>query len=142
MELKNIKKAYFDTNIFIYLIEEHEEYKEKIVSLIQSLDAIGCEIFTSEITLAECLVKPMQDNDTESQEVYENAIKQSDTLNVQSVSRNILIKAAQLRAVLKNKLPDSIHLATAIECHCDVFFGNDKGIKNPDEIRLYVLSDN
>lgn len=135
------KKAYFDTNLFIYLIEENPQYKENVVALIQHLETIGCKIFTSELTLAECLVKPFSDNDINSQENYKASIKSSKFLTVIPVSSEILIKAAQLRGSLKNKLPDSIHLASAIKSGCDIFVGNDKKIKTNSEIELLLLGD-
>jgi len=52
------KKAYFDTNLFIYLIEKYPVHEMKVTELLQHLDAIGSQIMTSELTLAECLVKP------------------------------------------------------------------------------------
>lgn len=141
MELKtiNAKKAYFDTNLFIYLIEKHPAYAEEVTALIQHLDAIGCQVLTSELTLAECLVKPYADKDTDSQERYQQGIQSSPFLDVKPVSKDILVKSAQLRAELNNKLPDSIHLATAIEHGCDVFIGNDKSLKSNSEIQLHLL---
>lgn len=138
MELVSLKakRAYFDTNLFIYLFESHPEYQEKVTQLIQHLDSINCEILTSELTLAECLVKPFADKDLDSQNHYEDNIKSSDFLKVMPVSRATLIKAAELRALYKNKLPDSIHLASAIEHNCDVFVGNDKKIKIGSEIDI------
>jgi predicted nucleic acid-binding protein len=58
---------------------------------------------------------------------------------VKPVSKEILVKSAQLRAELNNKLPDSIHLATAIEHDCDVFIGNDKSLKSNSEIQPHLL---
>jgi len=133
------KKSLLDTNLFIYLFESHPDYQEKVAELIQHLDSIRCEIITSELTLAECLVKPFADKDVGSQDHYENNIKTSDFLKVMSVSRNTLIKAAELRGLYKNKLPDSIHLASAIEHNCDVFVGNDKRIKIGSEINIFTL---
>ena len=133
------KRAYFDTNIFIYLLEEHPEYYEKISKLIAHLDAIHCEIFTSELTLAECLVKPFADDDTHSQENYVQSLSSSEFLTVEPVTKEVLIKAAQLRAELKNKLPDSIHLASAV-CHsCDLFVGNDKRLRSGDAIKVFNI---
>lgn len=133
------KKVYFDTNVLIYLIENHQDYHDKIVSLIAELDDLSCTVITSELTLAECLVKPFAENDKQSQEVYKASVKNSDFMKVKPVTRKILIEAARLRSVVKNKLPDSIHIATALESGCDVFVGNDKKIKTSDDLRLIIL---
>lgn len=133
------KKVYFDTNVLIYLIENHPDYHDKIVSLIAELDELGCTVITSELTLAECLVKPFAENDKQSQAVYKASVKNSDFMKVKPVTRKVLIEAARLRSVFKNKLPDSIHLTTALESGCDIFVGNDKKIKVGDHIKLLIL---
>ena len=133
------KKVYFDTNVLIYLIENHPTYRDKIIALIASLDELGCEVITSELTLAECLVKPFAENDKRSQDNYTASIKNSDFLKVKPVTKKVLIEAARLRSVYKNKLPDSIHIATALKTGCDVFVGNDKKIKVGESIALLIL---
>lgn len=143
MAINNIiaERAYFDTNVFIYLIENNVEYQDTIHRLIEQLESQECEIYTSELTLAECLVRPFQDDDVQSQETYKESIKTSDFLTVKPVSKNILIEASRLRTVAKNKLPDSIHLATALAFECDIFVGNDKKLKTTDDITSVILSD-
>ena len=58
---------------------------------------------------------------------------------IETTTKKVLIEAARLRSVFKNKLPDSVHLATALESDCDVFVGNDKKIKAGDSIKLIIL---
>ena len=141
MEITGIRasKAYFDTNLFIYLIEGHSTYKERIVGLIHHLEGIGCRIVTSELTLAEYLVKPCADGDRRSEMRYLESIRTSPFLEVLPVSREILVKAARLRAELKNKLPDSIHLASAMLHGCDVFIGNDRSIRSSSALPIVLL---
>lgn len=143
MEITNIraKRAYLDTNIFIYLFEDHPKHQTKISELIRHLDEIDCELVTSEFTLAECLVKPFADDDKNSISVYQENLQSSDFLHVEPVSRDVLVNAALLRGKVGNKMPDSIHLATALLGDCDVFIGNDKGLKTTDQINSLILSD-
>jgi len=53
----------------------------------------------------------------------------------------LLIEASRLRSLAKNKLPDSIHLATALQCDCDIFIGNDKKLKISGDIEKIILED-
>lgn len=41
----------------------------------------------------------------------------------------------------KNKLPNSIHLATALQCGCDIFVGNDKKLKVTEAIEKIIVGD-
>jgi predicted nucleic acid-binding protein len=141
MELSKIngKNVYIDANIFIYAIEDNEEYKEKISALFSRIIETKSMIITSELTLTECLVKPYSENDKVSILNYEAHIKNSDFLMLKPLPLDLLKKSAQLRGMYKNKLPDSIHLATALSENCNVFITNDIKIKVPDNIELLAL---
>ena len=56
------------------------------------------------------------------------------------ISLNVLDKAAAIRAAHKTALPDAIHIATAIEAHCDVFMTNDRKMKGFNGLRPVYLS--
>jgi len=141
MELRKIngKNVYIDANIFIYAIEGNEEYKEKISALFSRIIETKSMIITSELTLTECLVKPYSENDNVSVSNYEAYIKNSDFLMLKPLPLKLLKKSAQLRGIYKNKLPDSIHLATALSENCNVFITNDVKIKVPNNIELLAL---
>lgn len=138
-----IKKAplYFDTNFFIYMLEGHEDYREALKSILDFKDQHKLITFTSEITLAECLVKPFNDRNTEAVTIYEDHLKTSQSLKVKSVSRRILREAARLRGVLGLKLPDAIHVATASENECKTFVTNDKKLRVPEGMERIYLRD-
>jgi predicted nucleic acid-binding protein len=70
----------------------------------------------------------------------EQHISPSEALLVIPVSRQILKDAAQLRAFFKNKLPDTIHLITALTSGCTYFVTNDDRIKFPPQITPVIIS--
>jgi predicted nucleic acid-binding protein len=55
------------------------------------------------------------------------------------LSRDVLEKATELRAMYHFKTPDAIHLATAIINQCDVFLTNDKKLRRCQEIVVKVI---
>jgi len=131
--------VYFDTNIFIYAIDGHEEYKDLLQQIFEHIIENKMLVVTSELTLAECLVKPMKDANQAAVEQFKQHIKSSEFLKVKSISRNILIRSAEIRNTLGLKLPDAIHMATAIEQGCKTFISNDRKLKAPDNMeRLYI----
>ena len=143
MELTQINggKIYFDSNIFIYALEDSKEYRSRITALFSRVQQTGSLVVTSELTLAECLVKPFENAEGLSIRHYQNYIKTTDFLKVKSVTRTILKEAARNKAIYRNKLPDSIHLATALESDCVIFITNDANIKIPDNITKLVLKE-
>lgn len=134
------KRIYLDSNIWIYSIENYPEYSAVITVLFQHLEQGSFEIFTSELTLAETLVKPIKDGNLELQQIYESAIVSRKPLSVMPVERSILVQAADIRAQSKIKLPDAIHAATALSTQCTTFLTNDKQLRAIPDITVLLLS--
>lgn len=62
--------VYLDANIFIYALEGYPEFLSILTDLFDMIDNGKLKAYTSELTLAETLVKPMIDNNTQLQKVY------------------------------------------------------------------------
>ncbi len=122
------KKIYLDANIFIYALEGFPEFKSILTELFLAIDDHKVQAVTSDLTLAEVLVKPLKDGNLTLIETYKQAIESGAGLSVTSVSRAILIEAATLRSQIKLKLPDGIHVATALQTGCSIFLTNDERI--------------
>lgn len=57
-----MRAVFWDTNLFIYLIEELAPFFERVVALRQDMRAQGDLLTTSTLTLGEVLAKPLQFN--------------------------------------------------------------------------------
>lgn len=55
------ERAYLDSNVFIYLLEGYADYAPVLTELFQQFDEGRLQAVTSELTLAETLVKPMME---------------------------------------------------------------------------------
>jgi predicted nucleic acid-binding protein len=60
-------------------------------------------------------------------------------LAVVPIERSILIEAAKLQAELKLRLPDGIHIATAVATDCSTVLSNDRRLQAPPGIKLVRL---
>jgi predicted nucleic acid-binding protein len=87
-------------------------------------------VITSQLTLAECLVKPYQTGSKPSVNIYEQTIRPRRWLTIVPVSREVLVEAAKTRAKLLTKLPDAIHIASFRLQRADVLLTNDHRIKS------------
>lgn len=141
MDIKDLHRLYIDTNIWIYALEGYPEYNREIQKIFSCIDEGSIEVFTSQLALAETLVKPFQENNTFLEEKYKALFSSSDNLILIPVEQDILIDAARLCAKYKIKLPDAIHLSSAMLYQCDHFLTNDKQIKTIPEINVTYLSD-
>ncbi len=123
------QRIYLDTNIFIYAVEGYAEYLDVLTELFEKMDQGALTAVSSELTLAEILVKPIKDENLKAQDIYQQILQTSVGLEMVPVTRDILIEAARIRAQFGQKLPDAIHLGTAYLHNCSVFLTNDKRIK-------------
>ena len=55
-----VSRIFWDTNLFIYLIEDQGEHAEKVVALLKRMIEREDDLLTSALTLGEVLVKPME----------------------------------------------------------------------------------
>jgi hypothetical protein len=102
---------------------------------------------TSELTLAEVLAKARPD----ARRNYFNLIVWSNLFKLQPVTRDILIDTADYRRVSQKprpdgtkatvKLPDAIHVVTAMQSRCSAFLSADIGLKLPEEITVFEPSE-
>ena len=130
------QKVYLDTNVFIYAVEAVEEYAAAIESLFGLIEEGQVKACTSELALAEALAKPFEIGRDDIAQIYNAMVTPSVWLSVLAVSRPILIEAARLQARLRMRLPDAIHVASALAADCTALLSNDRRIKAPDGLKL------
>jgi uncharacterized protein len=119
-----MSRVFFDTNLFIYLVEGHGERSNRVRSILDRMSERRDELLTSTITLGEVLVKPLSAGDTAWADRYE---KMLDTpgVSVLPFDRACARVYARLRQDPSLKPPDAIQLACASNARCDLFITND-----------------
>jgi len=134
-------RYYLDTNVVISVVEAAGRLAETQTRFIAGIDGASIEALTSELTLAECLVKPFADKNAAAVEAYLLFLNGRRNLPVVPINRHILTVAARLRTELGVKLPDAIHIATAEAAECGVFLTNDRGIRLPGKMKLKLWNE-
>ena len=138
-------QLYLDTNAAILLVEGEGILREMLRDLTDKASSGPSAILaTSALTVSELLVKPLRHSDTKLIEVYRAWGSGLPWLQIVPVSNNILDVAAQLRAQrIGLKLPDAIHVATALAVGTTHFITDDQGIStsvastSSEEARLF-----
>lgn len=131
---------YLDSNILISAFGGEAE-RGNAPLLMEMLGAATnrsiAPFLTSELSLAETLVRPFRTNDGEAIAELQTVFQPSAWLNVTPVDRTILLRSAQLRAQRPAlKLPDAIHLSTALETGCTHILTADQGIRAEQPVTL------
>ena len=133
--------VYLDTNIFIYALEGFHESRNELAELFSAVDKGIVQATSSELSLAEALVKPFKDESKEQQEMYLILLQDRPHFRVLPISRLILIEAARLRSSTSLMLPDAIHLATGLKAQTDCILTNDDAFKDNGFLPAVMLSD-
>lgn len=131
-------RYYLDTNVIISIIDGARGLDKEQAEFIAHVDEGRIEALTSELTLAECLVRPFANENTPLIKTYMRFLESRSNFPVIPVSRDILISAAQLRVEARLKLPDAIHAATARISDCTVFLTCDRRIKDFRGLRVLL----
>lgn len=135
--------VYLDANIFIYALEGYPQLDAAVRALLTRIDTGEIAAITSELTLAELLVRPMREGDEVRQSRCHEMISSRAGFSVFPVTREVLIEAARLRAGSSLKLPDAIHAGTARLTGCSVYLTNDgrlRGVSCPEVVLVSELT--
>jgi predicted nucleic acid-binding protein len=128
-----LESIYLDTNVFIHGTEgdNNSPLRHAITSLFLVEHNKKTPILkTSQLTVSELMVHPYRNKDAQLEADYRIFWQTSAFLEVGPIDLDILLNAAELRANYSGlKLPDAIHLATALAFGCSVFLTADEGIK-------------
>lgn len=139
--LTGVRLLYIETAPFIYYTENRPGYVEKMRAIFQCVLDQQMSIITSTIALAECLPKPLKENDRAVVKAYDTLFQNTKEIRLVPVDSSIARRCADLRAQYNLRTPDALHNATAIETGCDVFLTNDLSIRRVKEVRVLVLDE-
>ena len=126
--MERVSRLYVDANILIALAEGSDDDSNLLLALIKHPDPQQPRFLcTSELSLSELLPRPFREKRDDLIAIYDSWTQQQNPwLEVAPISRQILWNAAILRAVHGSlKLPDAIHLTTALSLRCSHFLTAD-----------------
>ena len=132
--------VYLDANSIIYTVEMHAVYGPLLEPLWRAAQAKTFEVISSEISLLECLVGPLNRGDAGLVKDYERALLGTE-MRLLPITQSILRDAAQLRATSGLKTPDAIHTATALQTGCAIFVTNDGRFRGIAGLNSKILDD-
>lgn len=115
---------FWDSNLFIYLFEEHPEFGEPVRDLRRKMRTRGDRLFTSCLTVGELLVKPVSLKQKEITNRYSGFFSRSG-ITVLPFDLQAALRYAQIRQDRAITRSDAIQLAIAASAGIDLFITND-----------------
>jgi predicted nucleic acid-binding protein len=131
--------VYVDANSIIYRIEQVAPYLAVTAPLWNALDAGQQEIATSELSVLEVLVKPIQAGNGRLEDLFRRALYNTRGFTLIPIDRFVLEEAARLRAHHGLKTPDALHAASALLARCTLFVTNDPAFRRVPGLPVVVL---
>jgi len=120
-----MSRVFWDTNLFIYLFEQHSLYSPGVKSLLAKMTVRGDQLFTSVLSVGEVLAKPYELADMDRCTQYEKAMREAAVLL--SFDLPAARQFAKLRGqrIQRIRPPDAMQLACAATAGMDLFLTND-----------------
>ncbi len=130
-------RVYLNSNVFITAMETPGAHSDHAWWIIRAIEEGNIEGVTSEITIAEVLVKPIETGNAGFVEAYQQMIVPGANFQVLPIARDILVDAAELRARRKSvRLPDAIHIATALKSSCTYMVSDDQRLHSIERMKI------
>jgi len=139
--LEDVELLGIETAPFIYFVERHPTYIQRMRSVFERVDAQRLQLITSIITLTEVLVMPIENAHIHFQREYRDMLLNTEGISTLPVNVAIAEQAAELRAKYRLRTPDALHLATALVSGCDAFLTNDLALKKVTDLKVLVLDE-
>ena len=141
MDLRRLEVALLDTSSCIYFLDgTHGDARhDAVAAIMRAAERKKLTIIISPITVSELLVKPLREDDTDSETAVRLLL---DALcDVRPITEVTASVAAGLRARYALRTPDAFILAAAIEHSVDAVIGNDERWKRITEVDYRHLDD-
>ncbi len=131
---------YLDASAAIYLIEGSAAVRAQVAAHIAQADKDPAgRLLASRLARLECRVKPLLAGDAAMLATYDAFFTRA-RLSILDVSAAVLDRATELRARHGFKVPDAIHLATALEAGADAFLTGDAGLVKCPGLNVELLT--
>ncbi len=118
-----MSRIFWDTNLFIYFLENYGALTRKTEDLRSKMLARGDQLFTSTLALGEILVKPVREGKENVCYQYEQLLSEAAVLLPLDMAAARVY--ARLRSDRSLSAPDAVQLACAASAGVDLFVTND-----------------
>ena len=133
-----MSRIFWDTNLFIYLIEDFGAFSDRVVALRTRMLERGDQLLTSALTLGEVLVKPMEAGREDLQRAYGEALTTAAV--IVPLDEGAAVAYARIRKDQSIRPPDAIQLACASHAGVDLFITNDDRLSQKAVSGIHFVS--
>jgi predicted nucleic acid-binding protein len=141
-KIKSFSLVGLDTVLFIYHFESNPKYLALTGELFTNIETGTPSGLTSTITLLEIIVRPFAMGLPEIASKYETLLVNFPNLKIADIDRDIIRRAARLRAKYGIRPPDALQAAASLVHGAGAFITNDRSLKRlNEELEVITLDD-
>jgi|WetSurMetagenome_2_1015567.scaffolds.fasta_scaffold1381852_1 uncharacterized protein len=129
---------YADSGIVIRWVEGVECVRAPIESLWSQLPSDSRIFVASRLTRLECRCKPLRERDDELLRLYDVFFAGKE-VDLREIDSAVIEKATAIRASLRLKVPDAIHVATAMLASVAEFWTTDQRLSKCPGLAVRVF---
>ncbi len=133
------QKIGLDTQILVYYFEDNQEYADRVEEILLATRSGLFQAVFSSIGVIEILTGVKKQKRLDLAGRYREVFAHFPNLTIGGLNPSITEIASDLSAKYLIKIPDAIHLATAIDFGAEKFITNDADLKKVKEIAVEVL---
>lgn len=131
--MTEFRRVFIDTAPIIYYLENSSLYRETMAKFFIKCIKENIQIVTSAITVEEYLVFPYSSGKLEYRDNFKKFIEYM-KIEIIDINYDIAEQGAKIRGKYKNfKAMDALQIASAMVGRCDMFFTNDRQLRQETE---------
>lgn len=139
--MTDFRRVFIDTAPIIYFLENSPLYMESMGKFFSRCMKEHIQIVTSALTIEEYLVAPYSDGKLEYVDNFKRFLQYMN-IEVVDIDAAIAEQGAKIRGQYKNfRAMDALQIATAVVKKCDMFFTNDKQLRQEKELPCMTMDD-
>jgi uncharacterized protein len=123
-----VSRIYWDSMMFIYLLEAHPVFGPKVRVFLEGMIARNDLLCSSVFSIGEVLTGPRRRGSQSGVDAVDRFFS-SGSVDILPFDRITVDAYSKIRAKFRVTQADGIHLATAAEAKVDVFFTNDTALQ-------------
>ena len=139
--LTGCRDVVVDTNVFIYLFDDHSDFADIAEFIIQQAEANAFSAIVTPITISEIVVKPYSLKRPDLADSCIRALRSYRNIHCMNIDGKTAQMAGALRAQYKKPLPDMFQAAMALQASVPILITNDKALRAIKEIKVLTLED-
>jgi len=123
-----MSRVYWDSMLFIYLIEANPAFAPRVRSIYRAMEGRGDELCTSACTLGEVLTGPRKVGATDVVDRIRDFFLKGDRVEMLPFTATTADRYSMIRSSTPAKPADAIHLASAADLGVELFLTHDKSL--------------